>query len=88
MPIQPPSISHSYAIFPNLLLNPLQLQCTCIIFDLPYLQSPVSAHCLPVSKRFMKPDTDIGFQEVRQALAEKAIRHTRIRRKFCQLQSS
>lgn len=36
----------------------------------------------------MKPDSDTGFQEVRQAFAETATRHTGIRCKLCQLQSS
>lgn len=44
-------------------------------------------HCLQVSEAFAKPDTDPGFQEVRQAFAETATRHTRIRCKLCQLQS-
>ena len=35
----------------------------------------------------MKPDTHPGFQEVRQALAETATRHTGIRCKLRQLQS-
>lgn len=36
----------------------------------------------------MKPDSDLGFQEVRQAFAKTATRHTGIRCKLCQLQSS
>lgn len=43
---------------------------------------------LHVSQPFMKPDTDTAFQEVRQAFAEKATRHTRICCELCQLQSS
>ncbi len=55
-------------------------------------QSCISANSYscawPTSLRFMKPDSDPGSQEVRQAFAETATRHTRIRCKLCQLQSS